>query len=213
MTGILKASGSPSIAALTSVSVMRSNARSSADSPVGSLTLREAPVEVEVFDLVEFRLLGPTTLRAIGVDEGVGQDLVEPSLEVRAFLESSVGAVGLQVGLLDEILSVGRVVREPHRRGVERRHELHRFVGKAGLVSHGMTLPRKSTARGDARLPAAFVLRYEEDEADHHHQHRCLDQEKVRLRDPGEMGIGVSGKQGTRERDVQDASGLTKRPA
>ena len=51
---------------------------------VGRLEPAEAAVQVEVLGVVEVDLLGPALLRPVRVDEGVGEDLVEPGLEVGA---------------------------------------------------------------------------------------------------------------------------------
>src|SRR3546814_1938633 len=55
---------------------------------------------------------------------------------VRALGEHAEAPVGLEVGLLHEVLGVGWVAGHPQRRGVERAHVLHRELGEASLVSH-----------------------------------------------------------------------------
>src|SRR5688500_4047596 len=77
----------------------------------GRLDPTEATVEVEVLHLLELGLLGAALLGPVGVDERVREYPVEPGLEVRPLLETTKPAVGLQVGLLDEILGVGGVAR------------------------------------------------------------------------------------------------------
>ena len=46
--------------------------------------VRLGPRELPVLDLLGLRLLRLALLLAVGVDEGVGQDPVQPRLEVRA---------------------------------------------------------------------------------------------------------------------------------
>jgi hypothetical protein len=53
------------------------------------LETAEAAVEVQVLDLVELGLLGAALLGAVDVDEGVGEDAVEPGLEVGALWKPS----------------------------------------------------------------------------------------------------------------------------
>jgi hypothetical protein len=72
------------MAAFTSVSVNRLEglvlgAASQARGPVA----REAPVEIEVLDVLDVGDLRPPLLRPVRVDVGVGQDPVEPRLEIR----------------------------------------------------------------------------------------------------------------------------------
>ena len=57
-------------------------------------------------DFVEVHLRRLELLFAIGVDEGVLHDLEEPRLEVGALGEALVVLVGLEVGLLQEVLGV-----------------------------------------------------------------------------------------------------------
>ena len=68
--------------------------------------------------------------------------------------EGPVGPVGLEVGLLDQVLGVGPVARHAERRRVQARHELHGDVGEGRLISHGSTLPtRRYGLRRDAPPP------------------------------------------------------------
>jgi len=66
---------------------------------------------VRLFNLGEVDLVRRELLLPVVVDERVLHDLEEPRLEVRAFLELVVVLVGLEVGLLHEILGVFRVPR------------------------------------------------------------------------------------------------------
>src|SRR4051794_3424539 len=49
----------------------------------------QAPVQVEVLDVVQIRLVRPPLLGPVLVDVGVGEDPVQPGLEVRALLEAT----------------------------------------------------------------------------------------------------------------------------
>ena len=105
------------------------------------LEAAEAAVEVQVLDVVELGLLGAALAGPVGVDERVGQDPVQPGLEVGALLEGPERPVRLEVGLLDQVLGVGGVARHAQGRAVERAHVLHRQIGELGLVGHAATLP------------------------------------------------------------------------
>ena len=61
----------------------------------------QPPVEVQVLDVLEVMLVGTALLGPVRVDEGVGEDPVEPGLEVRALLEAPEAPVGPEVRLLD----------------------------------------------------------------------------------------------------------------
>ena len=79
-----------SMASFTSASVKQSISSSSALRPaLAGLEATEAAVEVEVLDLVELGLVGPALLGPVDVDEGVGEDPVQPGLEVGALLEAA----------------------------------------------------------------------------------------------------------------------------
>src|SRR4051794_39121993 len=119
----------------------------------GGLEAPEPAVQVEVLHVVQLGLLGASLLRAVGVDEGVGEDAVEPGLEVRALLEALEGAVGLEVRLLHEVLGVGRVARHAHRRGVQRWHVLHGNVSEGGTVGDACTLPTRPPNRTAQKPP------------------------------------------------------------
>ncbi len=56
--------------------------------------------------------------------------------QVRAFLERVVGPVGLQVGLLNEILGVGAIVRQPDGGSEQRSDERLGVFGEVCLVGH-----------------------------------------------------------------------------
>src|SRR5205807_5812520 len=75
----------------------------------GPLQPAQASIQVEVLDILDVAFLGPALLGAVGVDERVGEDPVQPGLEVGALLEPAEAAVGLQVGRLHEVFGVGRV--------------------------------------------------------------------------------------------------------
>ena len=60
-----------------------------------------------------------TLLLAVGIDVGVGEDAEEPRLEVRALLVGLKGSEGLHVGLLNEVVGIGRITRFAHRVTVE----------------------------------------------------------------------------------------------
>jgi hypothetical protein len=59
-------------------------------------------------------------LGVVAVDEEVGEDLEEPGLAIGARLELAEILVGAKEGVLDEVLGVAFVAREPERRAVER---------------------------------------------------------------------------------------------
>src|SRR5207248_6578685 len=63
---------------------------------------------------------------AILVDEGVGQDLEEPRLHVRAALELIEEAERAQEGVLHQVLGVPLVLRQAQPGGVERVEVLER---------------------------------------------------------------------------------------
>src|SRR6476661_3679314 len=65
-------------------------------------------------------------LLAVVVDEGVLHDLEQPRLEVGPFLELVIVAVGLQIGLLHEVLGVLGIAGHPIGRIVESVYERHR---------------------------------------------------------------------------------------
>ena len=98
---------------------------------VGGFEAAEPAEDVEVLDVVEVDLVGPALLGPVLVDERVGEDLVEPRLEVRALAEAPEAAVRAQVRLLHEVLGVGRVARHAQRGRVERRHVRHRLFCEA----------------------------------------------------------------------------------
>jgi len=81
--------------------------------------------QLVVHDLGRIGLQGLTLLLAVGVDVGVRQNPVEPSLEVGAGLVLVEGRERLGEGLLDEILGVGRVARRAQCSAVELVQEGH----------------------------------------------------------------------------------------
>ena len=95
----------------------------------------ETLVEVEVLNLVEVDLVRAPRLLAIPVDIGVGEDPVEPRLQVGARLKGVVGAVGLEEGFLHDILGVRRVARHTEGGRIELRREPHGVFLEIGLIS------------------------------------------------------------------------------
>jgi len=76
-------------------------------------------VQLPVLHLVGGVLLRLPLPLAVAVDVGVGQDPVQPGLEVGALGELVEGGVGLHERLLDQVLGVGRVAGHPQGRRVE----------------------------------------------------------------------------------------------
>ena len=62
---------------------------------------------------------GLALLLAVAVDVGVGQDPVQPRLEVRSLAERAEAGVGLHHGFLQQVLGVGRVASHSQRTAVE----------------------------------------------------------------------------------------------
>ena len=79
----------------------------------------DAPVEIEVLHLAEVDLRWLADLLSVTIDVGVGQDAVEPRLEVGPLLEAVVGPVRLEERLLDEVFGIRWVAGHPERGGVE----------------------------------------------------------------------------------------------
>ena len=129
-------SGSDSMAAFTSSSVKLARASSSALRLIVPSLRREAAVQVQVLDVFDVGDLGPPLGRPVRVDVGVGQDPVQPRPKVGALGEAAEAPVGTQIGLLDQVLGVGRVAGHPERGAVQRRHVLHGELGEPGLVGH-----------------------------------------------------------------------------
>ncbi len=73
-----------------------------------------------ILDLGEIDAARLELLLAVVVDERVLEDLEEPGLQVGAFLELVVVLVGLEVGLLDQVLGVLGAARHAVGRVVER---------------------------------------------------------------------------------------------
>ena len=160
-TAMRNCSGRASTAALTSPSVKCSSTSSSALRP--ALTASRPPRR-------RYRYRSSTSSMSVcsgrrfaspvGVDERVGQDPVQPGLEVGPLLERPERPVGLQVGLLHQVLGVGGVARHAQGRAVQRAHVLHRQIGKLGLVGHAghPTLAAcddlgRSLGQGEVRSP------------------------------------------------------------
>ena len=81
--------------------------------------MRLGPGKLPVLHVLPVGELRLPLLLPVGVDVGVGEDPVQPSLQVRARGELVKGRVRLGVGLLHDVLGVGRVARHPQRAGVE----------------------------------------------------------------------------------------------
>ncbi len=122
------------------------------------LEAAEPAVHVQILDVVEIALPRTALLGAIRVDERVREDAEEPGLEVRSLFEAIERAIGLEVGLLHEILGVGRVAGHAQRTRVERRHVLHRLLREPRLVSHGPTLSATSARSSELSSCRAQVL-------------------------------------------------------
>jgi hypothetical protein len=94
--------------------------------------VRLGTVELPVLDVLGHRLLRLPLLLAVVVDEGVGQDPVEPRLQVGARAELVEGGVRLGERLLHQVLGIGRVAGHPHRGAVELVEERQRVPLEAG---------------------------------------------------------------------------------
>ena len=81
-------------------------------------------------DLVGAADLRLPLLLAVAVDVGVGQDPVQPGAQVRALGERPERRVGLEEGLLDQVLGIRRVARHPERGGVQLVQQRHRLGGE-----------------------------------------------------------------------------------
>src|SRR5205823_3945962 len=90
----------------------------------------------EVLHLVQLGLLGAALPRSIGVDERVGEDAVQPRLEVGPLLEGVEGAIRLEIRLLHQILGIGWVPGHAQSGRVERRHVLHRLICERRSIRH-----------------------------------------------------------------------------
>ena len=81
------------------------------------------PADEALVDRLALRALDDGALLhlpAVAVDEGVGEDLEEPGLDVGAALELVEEAVGPHAGVLHEVLGVALVLGQPEGRRVER---------------------------------------------------------------------------------------------
>ncbi len=116
--------------------------------------LRDLPVG----DLLGGRLLGLALPLAVAVDVGVGEDPVEPGLQVGAGPERAERGVGLEEGLLHQVLGVGRVAGHPQRGPVELVDQRHRVPLEAGgALLPGSRPPRRAGALGCA-VPVVLDL-------------------------------------------------------
>ena len=139
----------------------------------GGLLAGQVAVEVQVLDVLHVGDLGTPLLRPVGVDVRVGEDPVEPGLQVGAQLEAGEGPVGLQVGLLHQVLGVRRVAGHPEGGRVERGHVLHREIGEHRLIGHACTLhSRERHVRHGSRVAGARAGHDGKRERPHAPQHR-----------------------------------------
>src|SRR5690606_10695259 len=83
------------------------------------------PGKLPVLNVLRTGLPRLALLLAVGVDEGVGEDPVEPRLEVRPLLELVERSEGFGERLLDEVLRVRRIAGHPQRRRVQLVQERH----------------------------------------------------------------------------------------
>ena len=75
--------------------------------------------ELPIRDLVSRVFRGLTLLLAIAVDVGVRQDPVQPGLEIRSLAERPETGIGLDHGLLQQVLGIRRIARHPQRTAVQ----------------------------------------------------------------------------------------------
>ena len=75
--------------------------------------------QLPVGDLLGRILGGLALVRAVAGDLGVGQDPVQPRLEVRAFPERAEARIGFHHGFLQQVFGVGRVAGHPQGAAVE----------------------------------------------------------------------------------------------
>ena len=105
------------------------------------LRVRGGLGQLPVLDGVTGGPLGRALGLAVAGDIGVGEDPVQPGLDVGAGLVLVKLLVGLEIGLLDQVLRVGSVAGHAQRRSEKLIHEGHRFVHEARLehrvVLHG----------------------------------------------------------------------------
>ena len=88
----------------------------------------EPAEEEQVFTFVEIGFVGAPLLGPVGVDERVGEDPVQPRLQVRALLERVEAAEPAQIRLLHEVFRVGLVAGHPHRGRIELVQERQRVA-------------------------------------------------------------------------------------
>ena len=80
--------------------------------------------------------MGAPRLFAVPVDVRIGEDPVQPGLEVGSDLEGVVPAERLEQGLLEHILGVGGITRHAQRSRIQLRRVLHDIVLECGRVGH-----------------------------------------------------------------------------
>ena len=100
--------------------------------PAGPRRGRLRSAELPVLQLVDGALIRLPLLLAIDVDVGVGEDPVQPRLQIRTLREGLPGGEGLDERLLDEVGGVRGVARHPHRGGVQLIHERERLLLELG---------------------------------------------------------------------------------
>ena len=98
---------------------------------------------------------------AVAVDEGVGQDLEQPGLDVGAPLEALEEPVGPQQRVLHQVLGVALVPRQPDGGAVERvevaeRQPLELVAGQVVLAVVEKAHSSSSTRRLGGRFPSAY---------------------------------------------------------
>src|SRR5699024_11651409 len=82
-------------------------------------TVRSGLGQLPVLDLFGPGAFRFTLLLAIRVDEGVGENAVQPRLEVRSRFELMERTESLGEGLLNEVLGIRGISGHPQCRGVE----------------------------------------------------------------------------------------------
>jgi hypothetical protein len=95
--------------------------------------MRSRPSEQRVSDLLGVETHRLTLPSPVAVDVGVGEDSIKPDPQVGAGPERAERQVGLEVGLLDQVLGVRPVSRHTQGGAVELVQQWHRVPLEAGL--------------------------------------------------------------------------------